>query len=90
VKTKTYFYGDGHSKWGIWNNMRKEFQFGICEDTPLLAERKLRQKIGNDARKWRFEVKQLPCTTRQKESARICNERSRFMALRRTGKDIDR
>ena len=62
MKTKTYFQGNGHSKWGIWNNMRKEFQFGICEDTPLLAERKLRQKIGNDVRKWRFEVKQLPRT----------------------------
>lgn len=64
MKAKTYYHGDGHSKWGIWNNMRKEFQFGICENTPLLAEKKLWQKIGNDARKWRFEVKQLPRTVR--------------------------
>ena len=78
MKTKTYFRGDGQSKWGVWNNMRKEFQFGICEDTPLLAERKLRQKIGNDARKWRFEVKQLSCATRQK--ARETDDKGRSKA----------
>lgn len=59
MKTKTYYHGDGTSKWGIYNTYSKEFQFGICEDTPCLAEKKLFKKIGNDARKWRFEVKQL-------------------------------
>lgn len=38
----------------------KEFQFGICEDTPMLAEARLFQKIGDDARKWRFEPRMLP------------------------------
>ena len=60
MKTKTYYHGDGRNKWGIYNALRKEFQFGISEDTPYLAEKKLFKKIGNDARKWRFEVKQLP------------------------------
>ena len=34
--------------------------FGISEDTPMLAEARLFQKIGDDARKYRFEVRQLP------------------------------
>lgn len=40
--------------------MKKEFQFGICEDTPMLAEARLFAKIGDDARKYRFELRQLP------------------------------
>lgn len=47
-------------KWGIWNSQRKEFQFGICEDSPYLAEARLMYLIGDDARKWRFEAKELP------------------------------
>ena len=48
------------AKYGIWNSKAKEFQFGICEDTPGRALRQLFKKIGNDARKWRFEPKELP------------------------------
>lgn len=46
--------------YGIWNNMRKEFQFGICEPTPEEAKKALFKKIRYDAYKWRFEVKRLP------------------------------
>lgn len=46
-------------KWGIWNNIKKEFQFGIAEDTPGKAKKRLFQKIGKDAYKWRFEVKRI-------------------------------
>ena len=35
------------------------FQFGICEDTPMLAEARLFQKIGEDAKKWKFEVREV-------------------------------
>lgn len=38
----------------------KQFQFGICEDTPMLAEARLYQKIGDDARRYRFEPRRLP------------------------------
>lgn len=38
----------------------KEFQFGIEEPTKELAIKKLRDKIGYDSFKWRFEAKQLP------------------------------
>lgn len=57
MKQHEYHYGKPGAKYGIWNNIRKQFQFDICEDTPKLAEARLFQKIGNDARKWRFEPK---------------------------------
>ena len=62
MKSATYYMGNGHSKWGIWHKVQKEFQFGICEDTPMLAEARLFQKIGEDAKKSRFEVKEINLT----------------------------
>ena len=59
MKPSTYYRGNGHSKYGIYNRQKKEFQFGICEDTPMLAEARLFQKIGEDAKKWRFEVREV-------------------------------
>lgn len=58
----TWHYGKKGKKYGIWNSMSKKFQFGICEDTPMLAQARLFQKIGDDARKWRFETKEIPAT----------------------------
>jgi len=46
--------------YGIYNNIKKEFQFGIAESTKQKAQRKLFKKIGNDAYKWRFEVRKIP------------------------------
>lgn len=62
MKRETYQRGVPGAKWGIWNCSRKEFQFDICEDTPMLAVARLFQKIGDDARQWRFEPRQLPHT----------------------------
>ena len=59
MKRETYQRGVPGAKWGIWNCSRKEFQFDICEDTPMLAVARLFQKIGDDARQWRFEPRQL-------------------------------
>ena len=59
MQRKTYLHGDGHTKWGIYNTVKKEFQFGICENSPKLAEEKLFQKIGDNARKWRFVAKPI-------------------------------
>lgn len=60
MKRETYYHGLPDAKWGIWNVQAKCWQFGICEDTPMLAEARLYQKIGDDARKYRFEPRQLP------------------------------
>lgn len=60
MKSEEYWRGKPGAKYGIWNGVKKEFQFGICEDTPMLAEARLVQKIGQDARKWRFEARRIP------------------------------
>lgn len=45
--------------YGIYNTRAKEFQFGIKEPSKNKARQKLFNKIGNDARKWRFEVREI-------------------------------
>lgn len=37
-------HGKPGTKYGIYNKQAKKFQFGICEDTPMLAEARLWQK----------------------------------------------
>ena len=34
MKRETYYHGVAGQKYGIWNTMRKCWQFGISEDTP--------------------------------------------------------
>jgi len=51
--------------YGIYNAIRREFQFGICEPTKAKAEARLFEKIGKDAYKWRFEAKLLPKTIKE-------------------------
>lgn len=60
MKRTIYYCGIPGKKWGIWNDLKKEWLFDICEDTPMLAMARLHQKIGEDARKCRFEPRQLP------------------------------
>ena len=44
----------------IWNDVQKEYQFpSICETTEKGANTLLFKKIGNDARKWRFEIRKI-------------------------------
>lgn len=54
-----YCRGKDGFKYGIFNTATKKFVFGIYEDTPMLAEARLFQKIGDDARKWKFEVRRV-------------------------------
>ena len=67
MKREVYMYGARGEQYGIWNTVKKCWQFGISEDTPMLAEARLFQKIGDDARKYRFEARPLP---KVKEDAR--------------------
>ena len=60
MKREIYYHGQNGVKYGIWNGMKKCFQFNICEDTPMLARARLYQKIGDDANKYRFEERPLP------------------------------
>ena len=65
MKRERYMYGVRGEQYGIWNTAKRCWQFGICEDTPMLAEARLFQKIGDSARKWRFEVRVLPVEMRR-------------------------
>lgn len=60
MKRDVYYHGKDGRKWGIYNVDQKKFQFHICEDTPMLAIARLYQKLGDDAKKWRFEPRMLP------------------------------
>lgn len=60
MKREIYHHGQPGQKYGIWNTAAKRWQFNICEDTPMLAVARLYQKIGDDARKSRFEPRPLP------------------------------
>ena len=53
-------HGKNGVKYGVYNSMKKEFQFGICEDSPMLAQARLHYFIGDDAKKWRFEFRPIP------------------------------
>lgn len=46
MKRETYMFGVRGEQYGIWNAIRKCWQFGICEDTPMLAVSRLFQKSG--------------------------------------------
>jgi len=45
--------------YGIYNTRAKQFQFGIRASSKRKAWQQLFAKIGNDARKWRFEVREI-------------------------------
>lgn len=61
-----YHHGKKDTKYGIYNTTTKKFQFGISEDTPMLAVARLYQKIGDDAKKWRFEPRPIPVVKENK------------------------
>lgn len=65
-----YQHGKPDTKYGIFNTTTRCFQFGISEDTPMLAVARLHQKIGEDAKKWRFNPRPLPKELVAKENAR--------------------
>ena len=54
-----YFTDQKHKHYGVWNSIKKEFQFGICECTKKKTQQKLYETIGHDAKKYRFEIKEI-------------------------------
>ena len=57
---EVWMRGKKNVKYGVYNTMKKEFQFGICEDSPMLAQARLHYFIGDDAKKYRFEFRPIP------------------------------
>lgn len=69
----------------IWNNAQKEYQFpSICETTEKGAKTLLFKKIGNDARKWRFEVVKV----KKEEAKEIVKELKRKAKIRRLQSEL--
>jgi len=60
VKKQVYYCGEPPAKYGIWNKQVDGWQFGICEDTPMLAMARLYQKISIGAKNPVFEPRKLP------------------------------
>ena len=55
-------------RFGVYNVCSKQFQFGISKPTKKMALDALFEKIGNDAYKWRFEIKEIkPDSPRQED-----------------------
>lgn len=50
---------DFGKRYGVWNNVKKEFQFGINEGSKKRALTKLIDKVGKDSYKWRFEIREI-------------------------------
>lgn len=51
----------------VYNTVKKEYQFArICEKTAKAATNMLFVIIGNDARKWRFEIRKVKSDDAQK------------------------
>lgn len=47
-------------KYGVWNNMQKRFVFGIKETSPRQASKALFRRIGKDAYRWRYSIREIP------------------------------
>ena len=63
--------------YGIYNTKAKKYQFGIQEPSKKKARESLFKKIGNDARKWKFEVRAIKNITSKEQSNETDNEYER-------------
>lgn len=69
----------------IYNNVQKEFQFPkICETTEKGANTLLFKFIGNDVRKWRFEVKKVE----KEEAKEIVKDMKRKYKVQRLHREL--
>ena len=51
MKKETYYCGVRGKQYGIWNKVSSRFILGIREDTPALADCRLYQIMGMDAKR---------------------------------------
>lgn len=60
MKNQIYWHGIPGSQWGIWDHQLKAFRDDVREDTPMLAQARLYQILGQDTKLHRYEARQLP------------------------------
>lgn len=65
MNKEIYRRGIPGNKYGIWNTVKGGWDFDICEDTPMLANARLNQKIGDKAKDKRYEPRILPSKRRE-------------------------
>lgn len=46
--------------WGIWNDSKKQFMFGIDVNTRTKAKQELYKRVSYDALEWGFQIRKLP------------------------------
>lgn len=56
---KFKFHESHTGMFGVWSGVTKKFVFGIQEPSKTKAWKALFARIGDDARKWRFQVKPI-------------------------------
>lgn len=69
-------------KYGVWDIQKKDFQFGIAEDSAILAEAKLARIVGEPTKSLKFLIKELPY--------KIVDQRIKYLAeqIRSAGRMI--
>lgn len=60
--------------YGIYSTVSRKFVFGIQEPTKTKAWKALRKKIGNDSKKWRFDVKKIPTSQTKRSNSIMTNQ----------------
>ena len=60
MNKKIWMQGIEGSMWGVWDFRSKSFCFDISEETPMLANARLCQRVGSEAKADYFNIRQLP------------------------------
>ncbi len=60
MKKSVYWQGVPGKMYGIFDTRKQMWFCGICEDTPMLAQARLYQKIGKEAKQSFYEPRMLP------------------------------
>lgn len=65
MNRELYYRGRKGMQWGIWDTAEAGWILNIAEDTPMLAEARLYQKLGKGAKNTRFQPRPLPQSGRK-------------------------
>ena len=60
MKKEVYRRGIPGKNFGIWTTEKGSWDLDVCEDTPMLANARLYQKIGDAAKNRKYEPRILP------------------------------
>ena len=87
MKKEIYRRGIPGKKYGIWHTQKREWVFDICEDTPMLANARLYQILGDLAKNPRYEPRILPD---KKSGTELVKNLRKYAERYRTGETLGR